>query len=62
MGQKVRWQPDKPGYGRMKVPEGAEVVLKARMGGKDARAAFRCKRCGTTVVPPDPSYDSPPPI
>jgi hypothetical protein len=30
IGQKVRWQPNKPGYRRLRVPKGATVVLKAR--------------------------------
>ncbi len=57
LGQKVRWQPAKPGYRRLRVPEGARVLLKARMGGKDARIALRCPTCVTTVVPPDTTYD-----
>lgn len=57
VGQKVRWQREKPGYARFRVPPSARVVLKARAGGKDARAASRCESCGTVVVPPDDSYD-----
>jgi hypothetical protein len=57
MGQKVRWQPTQPGYARLRVPEGAAVVLQARRGGRDARAAHRCAQCATVVVPPDPTYD-----
>lgn len=56
-GQKVRWQPTQPGYVRMRVPQGAKVVLQARVGGKDARRALRCSACGTTLIPPDPTYD-----
>lgn len=57
LGQKVRWQAEKPGYGRLRVPPSARVVLKARPGGKDARPASRCGACSTIVVPPDSSYD-----
>ncbi len=57
LGQKVRWQPTKPGYLRMRVPPEAAVILRARAGGKDARPALRCAQCATTVIPPDPSYD-----
>jgi hypothetical protein len=56
LGQKVRWQPAKPGWVRLKVPEGAAVVMEARNGGKDAREALRCPSCSTTVIPPDPAY------
>jgi len=35
MFTKVRWQPTQPGYWRVRVPQGAEVLLKARFGGKD---------------------------
>jgi len=58
VGQKVRWQQPKPSYGRLRVPDGAKVVLKARVGGKDARPAHRCSSCATVVIPPDDSYDS----
>ena len=58
IGQKVRWQEPKPGYGRLRVPEGAKVLLKARVGGKDARPASRCSSCATVVIPPEQSYDS----
>ena len=54
---KVRWQPTQPGYVRMRVPQGAKVVLEPRAGGKDARRALRCSACGTTLIPPDPTYD-----
>ena len=54
--QKVRWQPTKPGWVRMRVPEGSRVLLEARMGGEGARVAMRCPECATTVVPPDASY------
>ena len=57
IGQKVRWQEQQPGYRRLRVPPGAQVVLKARVGGKDARPAHRCSNCSTTVIPPDVSYD-----
>ncbi len=57
LGQKVRWQPTEPGWVRLRVPVGAAVVLQARVGGKDARVAWRCSNCSTTVVPRDPSYD-----
>jgi predicted RNA-binding Zn-ribbon protein involved in translation (DUF1610 family) len=57
VGQKVRWQESKPGYVRMRVPEGAKVVMKTRAGGKDARPAHRCSSCATVVIPPDASYD-----
>jgi hypothetical protein len=56
-GQKVRWQAERPGYIRLRLPASARVVLKARPGGKDARAASRCQGCATVVIPPDPSYD-----
>ena len=56
-GQKVRWQEPKPGYRRLRVPDGAKVLLRARVGGKDARRALRCASCSTTVIPPDSSYD-----
>lgn len=56
-GQKIRWQPVEPGYRRLRVPEGAEVVLKAQVGGKDPRVAYRCTSCATMVVPPDEYYD-----
>lgn len=55
--QKVRWQPTKPGYVRMHVPEGARVLLEARMGGHGGRVAMSCPQCATTVVPPDATYD-----
>lgn len=58
LGQKVRWQPTEPGYVRLRVPEGAVVLLKARAGGRDARVAMRCPQCATTVIPADPSYDT----
>jgi Domain of unknown function (DUF6487) len=58
MGQTVRWQQQKPGYRRLRVPQGARVVLKARVAGKDARPAHRCTSCATVVVPPDDSYDA----
>jgi len=58
VGQKVRWQPTQPGWGRMRVPEGAAVVLKARTGGRDARLAYRCPSCATVVIPPDATYDT----
>lgn len=57
LGQKVRWQPTKPAYGRWRVPKGAAVVLKARLGGRDARSAFRCPACATIVISPSESYD-----
>jgi len=57
LGQKVRWQPTRPRWRRLRVPEGAAVLLQARLGGKDARAASRCAACDTLVVPPDPTYD-----
>lgn len=50
-GQKVRWQANKPGWVRMRVPEEAVVVLSARFGGKDAREALQCASCSTTVIP-----------
>jgi len=56
-GQKIRWQPAQPGWVRLRVPDGARVVLKPRAGGKDARVAWRCSNCSTTVISPDPSYD-----
>ena len=58
LGQKVRWQEPQPGYGRLRIPAGAKVVLKARVGGKDARRALRCGTCATTVIPPDATYDA----
>ena len=57
MGQKVRWQEPEPGWRRLRVPPGAEVVLQARTGGRDARIAHRCRSCSATVIPPDESYD-----
>ena len=57
IGQKVRWQPTKPGYGRFRVPSGAAVVLRAKVGGRDPRIAWRCPSCSTMVVPPDETYD-----
>ena len=54
--QRVRWQPTKPGYGRLHVPPGSRVLLKPRIGGKDARVAMLCPSCGTVVVPPDATY------
>ncbi|MGZ4532507.1 MAG: PF20097 family protein [Mycobacteriaceae bacterium] len=57
IGTKVRWQPAKAGYVRLRVPKGARVLLKTRFSGKDPRVAMRCPSCGTTVVPPDASYD-----
>jgi hypothetical protein len=59
IGQKVRWQPTQPGWGRLRVPKGVAVVLAARFGGKDARFAHRCPDCATVVVPPDSTYDQP---
>jgi hypothetical protein len=56
-GQKVRWQPTKPGHARFRVPNGAAVVLKTRGGGRDARVAHRCPSCSTLVLPPDLTYD-----
>lgn len=32
-------------------------MLRARFGGKDARLAYRCIGCSTTVIPSDASYD-----
>ena len=58
IGQKVRWQPTQPGYGRLRVPDGAAVVLRARRGGREARVAYRCSQCAAVVVPPDPTYDT----
>jgi hypothetical protein len=58
IGQKVRWQPDEPGYGRLRVPQGAKIVLRARFGGRDRRRAVRCSTCATTVIPRDPAYDA----
>jgi len=57
IGQKVRWQPTRPGYARLHIPKGARVVLAARVGGRDARLAMRCPSCATVVVPPDATYD-----
>jgi hypothetical protein len=57
LGQKIRWQPTKPGYVRMHVPQGARVVLAAQVGGRDARFAMRGPSCATVVVPPDATYD-----
>ena len=54
--QKVRWQPTKPGYRRMRVPQGSRVLLEPRAGGKDARVAMLCSSCATVVVPPDATY------
>jgi hypothetical protein len=59
IGQKVRWQPTRPRYGRLRVPTGAAVVLAARWGGKGARVAHRCLDCATVVLPPDSTYDHP---
>jgi len=56
IGQKVRWQPTKPGYARLHVPYGARVLLETRVGGKDARVALHCPSCATIVVPPDATY------
>lgn len=56
LGTKVRWQPTKPGYRRLRIPEGARVLLRARAGGRDPRSALRCSTCDTVVVPPDTSY------
>ena len=58
IGQRVRWQQPKPGYVRLRVPDGAKVVLKARAGGKDARPAYRCSSCATIVIPSEDSYDA----
>jgi hypothetical protein len=55
LGQKVRWQRTEPGYGRLRVPEDAVVVLRARFGGRGSRVASRCESCGTLVVPPEAS-------
>ncbi len=57
LGQKVRWQPTRPGWVRMRVPERSVVVLEARFGGKDAREAQQCGRCSTTVIVGDLHYD-----
>lgn len=58
VGTKVRWQRrPKPGYWRLRVPEGAKVLLRARVGGRDPRAALSCSACATTVIPPDTAYD-----
>jgi hypothetical protein len=57
IGQKGQMAATKPGYGRFRVPEGAVVVLRAKVGGKDPRVAHRCVRCATSVLPPDPVYD-----
>lgn len=57
VGTKVRWQPTKPGYRRLRAPEGAKVLLRARVGGRDPRVALYCSACATTVVPPDTAYD-----
>lgn len=56
LGQKVRWQPTRPGWVRMRVPADAVVVLEARNGGKDAREALQCTACSTTVIPPAGHY------
>jgi hypothetical protein len=48
-----------PGWGRLRVPKGASLVLAARVGGQNARVAHRCLDCATVVVPPDPTYDHP---
>jgi ribosomal protein S27E len=55
--QKVRWQATKPGYNRLRVPQGAHVVLEPKVGGKDARVAMRCPSCSTIVLPPSLTYD-----
>lgn len=57
LGQKVRWQPAKPQWRRLLVPEESAVVLRAKVGGKDARKAYRCASRSTTVVSADDSYD-----
>ena len=51
--QKVRWQPTEPGYVRLRVPEGARVILGARAGGKGGRVAMLWPSCATIVMPPD---------
>ena len=58
LGQKVRWQPTQPRWRRMVVPAGSAVLLQARYRGKDARKAYRCGHCSTTVVLPDATYDA----
>lgn len=55
--QKVRWQPTEPGYGRLRVPEGARVILEARARGKGGRVAMLCPSCTTIVMPPDATYN-----
>jgi hypothetical protein len=55
--QKVRWQPTEPGYARLRVPEGARVILAARAGGRGGRVAMFCPSCATIVVPPDATYN-----
>lgn len=57
LGQKVRWQSERPGYARFRVPAGARVVLQVKPKGKDARIAWRCRVCSTMVVPGDVAYD-----
>ena len=55
--QKVRWQSTEPGYVRLRVPEGARVILAARAGGKGGRVAMLCPSCATIVMPPDATYN-----
>jgi hypothetical protein len=57
VGQKVRWQPNEPGYVRLIVPTGAAVVLAAASGGRDRRRASRCPNCSATLIPPSARYD-----
>lgn len=54
VGQKVRWQPTQPGYGRLRVPKGAAVLLAARFGGKGSSGhapVFGLLHCGRPARP-----------
>lgn len=57
LGGKVRWQSQRPGYARLRVPSDARVVLKVKARARDARIAWRCPSCSTMVVPGDAAYD-----
>lgn len=52
IGQKVRWQPEKPGYVRLRVSSESRIVLAAGTLGKGSPPAWRCSSCGAVVVVP----------
>jgi hypothetical protein len=45
----VAWQQEKPGYVRLRVPQGGEKVIVPRAGGKGCPQSNICKQCKTVV-------------